>query len=563
MGRESKIRKMRREGLLEPVKEERRGTPKWVKIVVGVLIIVILSFVGLWAWGQADKDVAARVGKEVIKNEEVQNQFNYYVNMYKQYGIDLNNPKYASMRDNLHNSVLNSLINQSLLVQYAKAHHLKIDMAKFNKNMEDQINQIIEQGKKENGEKIFQDSITARYGSMDAYKNYLKKVLTPYVERPLLAQAALDAQYKNIKITDADVKKFWDSTYQVNAEHFLLKVDKDAPKSVWQEKEKEANELYKEFIDEKKKEGSKFNFASFAKKKADELNKKEAKSGKEVARYENLGFFSRGQMVKPFEDACFDPNAKPGDIIGPVKTEFGYHIIHIIAKKPESSKYDEPAKVKVKIAWFKFKANDKKSKDNAKMSANSVAIQLKRGMSFDRAVELSDDDPTLKKNKGLMSNYITEKTNPEIFKVAYNLKVGETAGPIETSQGYAVIEVVDKKAPVKASLDNKDIYEKAKNDLLSQKKQEVEKEFLEQLKKQYKVRTTDPWKEIVAFFEKHFGKQWDSFVAWWNKATGKTASQNQGGSSNNGPAPVIPSNNSNNSNSGGNTQPLKPINGGG
>ncbi len=558
MGRESRIRKMRREGLLEPVKNERRGTPLWVKIVVGIVIVSILTLTGLWAWGQADKDVAARVGKEVIKNEEVQNQFDYYVNMYKQYGVDLNSPQYASMRDNLRKSVLNSLINQSLLVQYAKAHHLKIDMAKFNEDMENQIKQIIEQGKKQNGEKIFEDSIAARYGSMDAYKNYLKKMLTPYVERPLLAQAALDSQYKNIKITDADVRKFWNSTYQVDAEHFLLKVDKNAPKSVWQEKEKEAKQIYEEFLAEKKKEGSKFNFAAFAKKKADELNKKEAKSGKEVARYENLGFFSRGQMVKPFEDACFNPKAKPGDIIGPVKTEFGYHIIHIIAKKPESAKYDEPAKVKVKIAWFKYKKDDKRSKENAKMSANSVAIQLKKGMSFDRAVELSDDDPTLKKAKGLMSRYITEKTDPAIFKVAYNLKVGETAGPIDTPQGYAVIELVDKKAPVKASLDNKEIYEKVKNDLLSQKKQEVEKEFLEKLKKEYGVRTTDPWKELVAFFKKHFGKQWDSFVAWWNKATGRTSNAQGGGSTN--PAPVIPSNNGK---SGGSTQPLKPINGGG
>lgn len=41
----------------------------------------------------------------------------------------------------------------------------------------------------------------------------------------------------------------------------------------------------------------------------------------------NLGWFGRGQMVKEFEEACF--SAKKGDIIGPVKTQFGYHIIKI------------------------------------------------------------------------------------------------------------------------------------------------------------------------------------------------------------------------------------------
>lgn len=42
----------------------------------------------------------------------------------------------------------------------------------------------------------------------------------------------------------------------------------------------------------------------------------------------NLGWFGRGQMVREFETACF--NAKKGDIVGPVKTQFGYHIIKIV-----------------------------------------------------------------------------------------------------------------------------------------------------------------------------------------------------------------------------------------
>lgn len=41
----------------------------------------------------------------------------------------------------------------------------------------------------------------------------------------------------------------------------------------------------------------------------------------------SLGWFGRGQMVKEFENACF--SAKKGDIIGPVKTQFGYHIIRV------------------------------------------------------------------------------------------------------------------------------------------------------------------------------------------------------------------------------------------
>ena len=41
----------------------------------------------------------------------------------------------------------------------------------------------------------------------------------------------------------------------------------------------------------------------------------------------SLGWFGRGQMVKEFETAAF--SGKKGQIIGPVKTQFGYHLIRI------------------------------------------------------------------------------------------------------------------------------------------------------------------------------------------------------------------------------------------
>ena len=41
----------------------------------------------------------------------------------------------------------------------------------------------------------------------------------------------------------------------------------------------------------------------------------------------NLGWFARGQMVKEFEKASF--SAKKSQIVGPVKTQFGWHLIKI------------------------------------------------------------------------------------------------------------------------------------------------------------------------------------------------------------------------------------------
>ena len=45
----------------------------------------------------------------------------------------------------------------------------------------------------------------------------------------------------------------------------------------------------------------------------------------------DLGWFGRGQMVREFENAAFD--GEKGNAVGPVKTQFGWHLIKVLEKR--------------------------------------------------------------------------------------------------------------------------------------------------------------------------------------------------------------------------------------
>lgn len=74
----------------------------------------------------------------------------------------------------------------------------------------------------------------------------------------------------------------------------------------------------------------------------------------------DLGWFGLGMMVKPFEDAVV--GAKIGEVTGPVKTDFGYHLILVsetrIAEKPSLDQMRDELAQGVEDAAIKAKIDD-------------------------------------------------------------------------------------------------------------------------------------------------------------------------------------------------------------
>lgn len=70
----------------------------------------------------------------------------------------------------------------------------------------------------------------------------------------------------------------------------------------------------------------------------------------------DLGAFGKGQMVKEFEDAAFA--AEIGKVVGPVKTQFGYHLIKVEERNESSATPYEEAKGMIQRTMLQKKQNE-------------------------------------------------------------------------------------------------------------------------------------------------------------------------------------------------------------
>ncbi|HEY0826401.1 MAG TPA: SurA N-terminal domain-containing protein [Ramlibacter sp.] len=166
-----------------------------------------------------------------------------------------------------------------------------------------------------------------------------------YKENPKLFQAPeqadieyvvldLAAAERGVTVNEADLKTYYEQNAsriggqeERRASHILVSVPKDAPEADKAKARAKAEELLAQV---------KKNPASFA-----EVAKKSSQDEGSAQRGGDLDFFTRGAMVKPFEDAVFAMKEK-GEIAGPVESEFGYHIIQLTdVKVPKQRTFEE------------------------------------------------------------------------------------------------------------------------------------------------------------------------------------------------------------------------------
>lgn len=152
----------------------------------------------------------------------------------------------------------------------------------------------------------------------------------------------------------------------------------------------------------------------------------------------NLGYFTAFEMVYPFENVAFE--SKPGQLSNIVRTRFGYHVLKVIDKRPNSGE--------ILTAHILLRYNDKMKHDDSvkvKQKIYEIYDKLKAGEKFaDLAKNYSEDKQTAP-NGGEMSWFYERKFPLEDFaKKAFALKNnGDFSEPFLTKYGWDIVKRVD------------------------------------------------------------------------------------------------------------------------
>ncbi len=204
-------------------------------------------------------------------------------------------------------SILRKMIDDEIIAQRAETMGIKVD--RF-----DRV-KALEQYK-------------GRIGGPEAFEMFLSQqdlteeqvvdnILNEAVRSKIVEKTAgkIDVSNEEIKSHYESNAKLYSLPEMIHARHILLKVSPTDP----QEKIDLVIKKAQGILDEAK--DPRVAFSALVQKYSE---------GPSAAQGGDLGFFPRGRMVKEFEDAAF--NAPLKQAVGPIKTEYGYHIIYVEEK---------------------------------------------------------------------------------------------------------------------------------------------------------------------------------------------------------------------------------------
>ena len=185
--------------------------------------------------------------------------------------------------------------------------------------VDDMVAALMQHGQNANNEQgrkmVLEQLISKKLLLLDAQKNLFEydpefKKELEMVKNDLLVNFTMKKALEKVAVKDEEVKEY----YEKNKDMFV-DGEKVGASHILVDSEEKANELLAKITSKE---------VSFEDAARENSTCPSSENGG------NLGEFTRGQMVPEFDEACF--TMEVGEIRGPVKTQFGFHLIKLTAK---------------------------------------------------------------------------------------------------------------------------------------------------------------------------------------------------------------------------------------
>jgi peptidyl-prolyl cis-trans isomerase D len=200
-------------------------------------------------------------------------------------------------------------------------------------------------------------------------------------------------------------------------------------------------------------------FAELAKKFSEDKGSKD--------RGGDLDYFGRGRMVPEFEMAAF--TMMPGQISELVKSQFGFHIIKVVDRRPATTRSLDEVRPQIQ-QQLALETADQRISDQAG--------------DFAKRIDDPGDLETVAKSAGLtvQESGFFQRTDPvpgigaapDVSAEAFKLETGKVSGVLSTSRGPVFITVTEKKDPYVPKLD--DVKSRVRDDLVRERATELSKQ---------------------------------------------------------------------------------------
>lgn len=250
-----------------------------------------------------------------------------------------------------------------------------------------------------------------------------------------------DLLRSTIELTDGDVNAYYEDNQdqftqeeQVHARHILLQVGAERT-------EEQAEQLMQE-IRQRLAGGE--DFAALAMELSDDPGSK--------SRGGDLGFFGRGQMIPEFETAAFD--AQPAELVGPVRTGFGYHLIEVLEKQAAGRKSLEAATEEIRNLLL-----TDRSRAAGETRIQELAAQIRK-----EKIDSVEALRRLAESESGVTVHSAEPFGPDdnvpgigrataFTTTAFELAEGDSSDPVPVTKGWAALRLTNIEDPRLPELD--------------------------------------------------------------------------------------------------------------